>query len=220
MAEEDSEKTLDATDHKLAEARKKGDVPMAPEMRHVLMIGGAFLSVTAFGTSAATGLANVVTSLWQEAARPLDTGSAWRIASLALGSVGLAVGPMLAAMMASALLLFFAQGRPALSWSRVTPQWSRISPVGGLKRLFGLQALGSFARTFAKLAQERRRAAGLGRLTDTQMLALLIEAGIEHETEAYRELRECLETVPASMRGPEWHRAAEHLHDMHARGVL
>jgi flagellar biosynthetic protein FlhB len=151
MAEEDSEKTLDATDHKLAEARKKGDVPMAPEMRHVLMIGGAFLSVTAFGTSAATGLANVVTSLWQEAARPLDTGSAWRIASLALGSIGLAVGPMLAAMMASALLLFFAQGRPALSWSRVTPQWSRISPVGGLKRLFGLQALGSFARTFAKL---------------------------------------------------------------------
>jgi len=77
-----------------------------------------------------------------------------------------------------------------------------------------------FSRRRLADMHERRRAAGLGRLTDTQMLALLIEAGIEHETEAYRELRECLETVPASMRGPEWHRAAEHLHDMHARGVL
>jgi hypothetical protein len=66
----------------------------------------------------------------------------------------------------------------------------------------------------------QRKAAGLGRLTDTQMLALLIECGIEHETEAYRDLRECLETIPASMRGPEWDRASEHLDSMRQRGVL
>ena len=152
MAEDDSEKTLEATDHKLAEARKKGDVPMAPEMRHVLMVGGAFLSVSMFGSAAAAGLAGLSARLWEAAARPLDSGLAWRIGADALAQAMLAIGPMLAAMLASALLLFFAQGRPSLSWTRVTPQWSRISPVAGLKRLLGLQALGTFAKTLAKLA--------------------------------------------------------------------
>jgi flagellar biosynthetic protein FlhB len=151
MADDDSEKTLEATDHKLAEARKKGDVPMAPEMRHVLMVGGAFLSIAMFGSAASAGLAALSAALWEAAARPLDSSLAWRITAEALGQTGLAVGPMLAAMMASALLLFVVQGRPSLSWTRVTPQWSRISPMAGLKRLLGLQALGTFGKTLAKL---------------------------------------------------------------------
>lgn len=151
MAEDDSEKTLEATDHKLAEARKKGEVPMAPEMRHVLMVGGAFLSITMFGGMAAAGLSGLSTALWQAAVQPLDTGRAWRIGAEAISRTVLAIGPILAVMMVCALLLFVAQGRPALSWTRVKPQWSRISPVGGLKRLFGLQALGTFGKTLAKL---------------------------------------------------------------------
>lgn len=151
MADDDSEKTLEATDHKLAEARKKGDVPMAPEMRHVLMVGGAFLSVSLLGSAAATGLAQLSGTLWEAAARPLDGRMAWRVAARALGETGLAIGPILVAMFASAVLLFVAQGRPALSWNRVTPQWSRVSPVAGLKRLLGLQALGTFGKTLAKL---------------------------------------------------------------------
>lgn len=152
MAEDDSEKTLEATDHKLAEARKKGDVPMASEMRHLMMVGGAFLSVTMFGSAAAAGLAALSAGLWEAAARPLDSGLAWRLGAGAMARAGLAIGPLLAAMLAFALLLFVAQGRPSVSWTRVTPQWSRISPVAGLKRLFGLQALGTFGKTLAKLA--------------------------------------------------------------------
>jgi flagellar biosynthetic protein FlhB len=120
-------------------------------MRHVLMVGGAFLSVSMFGSAAAAALATMSTILWQAAARPLDNSLAWRIGAEAMGRAGLAVGPMLAAMLGCALLLFFAQGRPALSWNRVTPQWSRISPMAGLKRLLGLQALGTFGKTLAKL---------------------------------------------------------------------
>lgn len=41
-----------------------------------------------------------------------------------------------------------------------------------------------------------------------------------HSSPLAHELRECLETIPASMRGPEWDRASEHLDSMLRRGVL
>jgi flagellar biosynthesis protein FlhB len=148
---DDSEKTLEASDHKLEQARRKGDVPMAPEMRHALMVGGMLLSLLAFGTHAAMGLARLCAALWAAAENPLDSGTAWRAVAYAAGSAGLAVGPLLAVMMIAAILLFFAQGRPSLSWTRIAPKWSRLSPLEGLKRLFGLQALGTFGRTLLKL---------------------------------------------------------------------
>ena len=43
------------------------------------------------------------------------------------------------------------QGLPTLSWSRVAPKLSKLSPASGAKRLFGMQALVEFAKTLAKL---------------------------------------------------------------------
>jgi flagellar biosynthetic protein FlhB len=43
-------------------------------------------------------------------------------------------------------------GMPSLSWSRVAPKLSKLSPVSGAKRLFGKQALVEFAKTLVKLA--------------------------------------------------------------------
>ncbi|MEM8826262.1 MAG: EscU/YscU/HrcU family type III secretion system export apparatus switch protein, partial [Pseudomonadota bacterium] len=52
----------------------------------------------------------------------------------------------------AAILGGVASGRPTLAWSRVKPDWSKLSPLKGMKRLFGANGLVEFLKVLAKFA--------------------------------------------------------------------
>ncbi|WP_333571469.1 flagellar biosynthesis protein FlhB [Sphingomonas sp.] len=150
--DDSDDKTQEPTDKKLEDARKRGDVPMAPEMRHAAMFVAALVVMGGLGTYTVQQFGNLFVRLWGGADdfRMEPTG-AQSFATGLFGAVGTALAPILAALFGFAILGGVLQGRPMISWSRIKPKWNKLNPMNGAKRMFGKQALVEFAKTFAKL---------------------------------------------------------------------
>ena len=153
MADSDSsDKTFEPTEKKLSDARKKGDVASAPEMRHASMFVAAVAVTGVVGAWTVSALLALIASIWGNAGRYQIQNGAQGFVSSLLGEIGLAMGPLFGLLVVFALLTMFLQGRPTLSWSRLKPKWDKLSPLAGMKRLFGTKALVEFAKTLAKFA--------------------------------------------------------------------
>ena len=149
----DDQKTHDPTDKKLSDARAKGDVPMSGEMRHAVMFVAAIIVAGGMGSWTLARVGPLLVRLWGGADDyPLDPDGAQHFATGILAAVAGAMAPLLALLLGFALLILLVQGRPTLSWSRLTPKFSKLSPVAGFGRIFGKRALVEFAKTLAKFA--------------------------------------------------------------------
>jgi flagellar biosynthesis protein FlhB len=149
--EDDDDKTLDATEKKLSDAREKGDVPRSQEIKNVAILGGGLAIVTVMGVTLTQKLIPMFTYFLGRGESikftPEDSAKlAWSIG----GHTMLWMGPILLLMFGLALLGGLSQGRPTWSAEKLKLQWSKISPVKGLSRLFGGAGLVEFAKTLAK----------------------------------------------------------------------
>lgn len=153
MSEEAGQRSEAASDRKLERARETGDVPVAAETRHALMLGGAWLGGAMLAGDAAARLAAMIANGLEAAGtRRLTAESASRYLGEVLGAAALLGGPALALLCVAALATGFAQGPFAVAGARVQPKWSKVSPAAGLKRLFGGAGLAAFGKTIVKLA--------------------------------------------------------------------
>lgn len=149
---DDEDKTHDPTDKKLEDARKKGDVPMAPEMRHATMFVAMLVVMGGMGAYTLQLMGGVFVRIWGGAEDfRMDPAGAQGVVTGLMAAVGTAMLPIMGALFGLALLGGVLQGRPMISWSRVKPKWSKLNPASGAKRMFGKQSLMEFAKTLAKL---------------------------------------------------------------------
>lgn len=149
---EKDQKTHDPTDKKIEDAREKGDVPSAPEMRHAAIFVALLVVVAGMGVWTFARLAHIVVRLWGHAdGFRLEPEGAQNLASGLMSQLFFVLAPLLGTMVGFALLGGVVQGRPSVSWSRVAPKPSKLSPIAGAKRLFGGKAWVEFAKTLAKL---------------------------------------------------------------------
>lgn len=149
---ESDDKTQEPTDKKLEDARKRGDVPMAPEMRHAAMFVAALVVMGGLGTYTIQQFGNLFVRLWGAADDfRLEPTGAQNFATGLFSAIGTALAPILAALFGFAVLGGVLQGRPMIAWSRIAPKWNKLNPWNGAKRMFGKQALMEFFKTFAKL---------------------------------------------------------------------
>lgn len=145
-------KTFAPSEKRIADARKKGDVPMAPEMRQAAMFLGLIVVTGGLGAHAASSLAGSLARIWGRADDFMfNPDGAQSFGGYILGELAGGLLPLLGALFGFALLGGLAQGRPMLSFSRIAPKFSKINPVSGVKRMFGAQGLFEFAKTLAKL---------------------------------------------------------------------
>lgn len=155
MAEgSDAEDRTEApTEKKLADASKRGDVPVAADLKHLAMLSAALAMFAGGGASSMMVLGGLCRSLWSRADMILLTQEgAQAFLQPLLASVGQSLMVPLGMCLGAALIGGVLQGKIVVSATRITPQLSRISPVAGLKRLLGVQGLIQFAKTLAKLA--------------------------------------------------------------------
>jgi flagellar biosynthesis protein FlhB len=146
------DKTESPTDKKLEDARERGEVPMAPEMKHAAMFAAALVVMGGLGTYTLQAMGSLFVRLWGSADDfRMTPDGAQDFATGLFGAVATTLTPILAALFGFALLGGFLQGRPMLSFSRIKPKWSKLNPVSGFTRTFSKQSLIEFAKTLAKL---------------------------------------------------------------------
>lgn len=153
MAEESGqEKTLDASARKLQQAREKGDLPISREGSSFGLYAAMLLVL---GLSGGTIAQHVTTLLLPMIEQPeaflLLTEEGYRQAGWALvQALALALLPVFALLMAGSLLPHLMQNTIVVAPDRLEVRLSHISPLAGMKRLFGLKALFEFGKNLLK----------------------------------------------------------------------
>jgi flagellar biosynthetic protein FlhB len=152
MAEQDLDRNLAATPYKLEKARERGQVPRSTDVVSALTLLSAmvFLASQGLGT-------------WREQFRVdravllLSTSvggspaALWRVTEQAFRSTVVLAAPFLATITLVAILSNLVQSGPVFSTEPLSPDWTRINPATGLKRLFSMRTLFSAGRTLLKL---------------------------------------------------------------------
>lgn len=151
--DDDSQKTEEPTQRKLDEARKKGQIARGAEMRHVAMLGGALVVVAFMTGSISSGLGPMFVNLLGQAnTYRLDDKGTHNLVTGIFANAGMALFAPLLLLFLAAVVGGLMQGRPTISWERVKPKWSKMNPLSGLKRMFGMDSLVEFLKTLAKCA--------------------------------------------------------------------
>ncbi len=150
--QDDSQKTEEPTEQRLKQAQEKGDVAKSPEVTAVALL------LVATGLLAGTSgfIADLVAGrLRPFIERPHDIvldGTA--ILSLFANSavtllLGLAIP--FAALMVAAVVGNLIQHPPVFTTEKMKPDLKKISPLGGAKRMFGLQGWVNLGKGVAKI---------------------------------------------------------------------
>jgi flagellar biosynthetic protein FlhB len=152
MPPEDNEKTEQPSQKRLDDALARGDVAKSQEVNTWFIMGGATLVLMVFGGGVSGGLTTTMRGL---------IANSWqiRVDGPALPHLFKMLGGELLSVLALPFIVLMIAGiagsmvQHRLVWSldSLTPRLSKVSPFGGLKRLFSSQSLANFGKGLAKL---------------------------------------------------------------------
>lgn len=147
-------KTEEATPRKLADARKKGDVAKSMDVGSAASLLGAAAVLLGMGGYFANSMAE---QLLPFIAAPhamlggLETGAGIEIGAQALWAIAPFLGAVMLATIIGGAGGNLAQSGIMFTAEKLKPQWERVSPMAGFKRIFGPDGLVQFLKTFLKL---------------------------------------------------------------------
>jgi flagellar biosynthesis protein FlhB len=151
MAEPAQERTEQPTPKRLEEARRRGQVPRSPELTTAAVVLIAGIGLHFFGSSIASGLRGLMQSdLALARGQVLDP--AWLLPSLqaSLARALTAATPILGLTLVAALIAPLTLGGWNFSFEALVPDFTRLSPVNGLQRIFSVRSLVELGKAFAK----------------------------------------------------------------------
>jgi flagellar biosynthesis protein FlhB len=153
MAEQDLDRNQPATQHKLDDARKKGQVAKSADLVSSLVFGAAMLYFHASGFQALTEQFRFDRLLLSTATRAGRADPVYWPAVIEAARHGAAlILPVLLLIMVAAMLANLVQVGAVWSSTPVKPDWQRLNPVTGFKRIFSLRTLFETFRALVKLA--------------------------------------------------------------------
>ncbi len=153
MSEEDkSQKTEQPTGKRLTEAHSKGQVAKSTEVGHWFMLSAAALVVALFGDYVASGLSRQVLPFFAAPhAVPMDDGHLLAVfRDMGFDVLKLVFLPLLV-MILAAVGGNMVQHKPVFSAYRMKPDFNKLSPMKGVKKIFGTQGLMELAKAAFKL---------------------------------------------------------------------
>lgn len=172
-AETGGERTEDPSQKRLDDARKRGQVPRSRELTNfATMIGGSAMLV-AIGGSLATRMSQMMrhglTIDAQSLSNPDSMQSSLGEACISALTVLL---PVFAALICLVLLASVALGGWNFSPQAMAPDFARLSPLAGLKRLFGMRGASELGKALLKLTVVGGVCAAVVSLSFRDVLAL------------------------------------------------
>jgi len=153
MAESEmgGERTEEPSQRRLQEARERGQIPRSRELTNFAsMIGGSAAFVAVGGTLAGhlSQMMRRSLSIDAKSLRTTDSMSA-SLGDAAISAVT-AILPVFGALIGMVLLASVVLGGWNFSTKALAPDFSRLSPLKGLKRLFGLHGVSELAKALLK----------------------------------------------------------------------
>ena len=155
MSEEDQsgEKEFEATERKLDEQRRKGEVPRSTDINTAAAYLGLLIAALAVGELTLTrigdagmtllGQSDTLSAMMRDAVHPVAGGL--------MGTIALAVVPLVAIPFLMVWASLFAQRVVIFAPEKVKPKGSRINPIANAKNKFGRNGLFEFAKSTVKL---------------------------------------------------------------------
>ncbi len=154
MAEDtdQSNKTEEPTSRRLEEARRHGDVAKSADLSSWASLAGVAGAIAIGGGWVCQGLVNALMPFVQSPdAFQLEGGGAVEVLKRALVAAAPAVIVVLGAGMVCGVAANVMQQGFLWSADRMKPDFSKISPIAGFKRLFGIDGLAHFVRSVLKI---------------------------------------------------------------------
>jgi len=153
MAESESggERTEEPSQRRLQEARERGQIPRSRELTtFAVMIGGSAALIAVGGTVAAhlSQMMRRSLSIDAQSLRTTDSMSA-SLGDAAISAVT-AMLPVFGTLICMVLLASVMLGGWNFSTKALAPDFSRLNPLSGLKRLFGLHGVSELAKALLK----------------------------------------------------------------------
>lgn len=151
--EDEADKEHEASQQKLDQARKEGDIARSVDLQTAAATGGLLLALFSLGAWAVerAGTAGmVVLDQADRLSTLVASGGSGPVAGLILAFAG----PPLALLLVAPVLvlgLLFATRGIVFAPTKLAPKLSRISPIGTAKQKFGMEGLVEFGKSTAKL---------------------------------------------------------------------
>ncbi len=152
MAESDSgEKTEEPTAKKLSEARKKGQIARSKDLGTMFVLVGSAAALLLMGNSLVEGLSVMMKRLFSLNRREaMDPHALYQVASDGVSAIlvpflWIHIIIVVAAFIGNTLL-----GGMSFSWEAMAPKASKLSPIAGFKRMFGVQAYVELIKSILK----------------------------------------------------------------------
>lgn len=150
--EQAGEKTEQPTEKRLREAREQGNLPTSRELSTAAVFGAAVLALMAFSGGIADS-----TKAWMKLALSPEPGLRLHPQAL-FGHFGELLLHLLVAMWPLVVVCLLASFlspilMSALRWSNksLMPDFKRLSPMAGMKRLYGPQAIAEFIKSLLRI---------------------------------------------------------------------
>ncbi|HET9642690.1 MAG TPA: flagellar biosynthesis protein FlhB [Burkholderiaceae bacterium] len=136
----DTERHLPATQRKLRKAREEGQVPRSRDLGHFAAVAGCFALLVALARPLGGWLLNLLAEGLKFNGSTLQQPMTERLAPLALKLL-MVLGPLGVSMTLVAVSAAMLSGGWNFTWKAVTPNFGKLDPIGGIKRLFAPEQL-------------------------------------------------------------------------------
>ena len=148
-----SSQTEAPTQRRLEEAAKHGDIVKSQEVTTFVVLLGGAITLAAFGHSTAESFARTFRMFLERPDQiPVDSAGIMSLFKGTIWSLMAMLAPVFGLIAAISLAGHVLQSRPTIALDRITPDLSKLSPLKGLKRLFGLEGLSNLGKGLLKIA--------------------------------------------------------------------
>jgi flagellar biosynthetic protein FlhB len=147
-------KTEEPTEKKLQDAFEKGDVPVSRELAVLASLAGVLIFIVLLLPARVEALVADLTHFIDDPAGwRLDTSDDAIVLMNTLGRVSSSfLAPIAALLMVLGVTASVAQNAPRVVLARIAPTFSRISPMQGLRRIFGPRGWTEMGKNIFKIA--------------------------------------------------------------------
>jgi len=153
MADDGGDKSEEPTAKRLADARKKGQIPRSKELNTFVALMTASVMLLFVGGSIADGLKKIMQQQFQLSREIIFDPASLVIffEKVLLDGLFLMI-PLVIPLMIVALLTPMMMGGWNFSAQSMSPKFSKMNPISGLKRMVGVQGLVELLKSIVKIA--------------------------------------------------------------------
>jgi type III secretion protein U len=152
MKDESEQKSLPASEKKLRDARRKGQVSRGPDLVVAVTLLMTVGYVLMFWPRIEGNIDRLLDAIASAADRPFDEVAGPAI-ELAFRTLLTAIAPLVVVIVAGSVSSgMIATLGPVFSFEPVKPNFERIDPSSGLKRIFAMRNIVEFGKSLTKLA--------------------------------------------------------------------